>query len=182
MISFDFSACRVAMLAEIGDVLNQAKDQELACFAGEILAARRVFLAGAGRSGLAMRMLACRLSQAGLVAHFVGDATTPACGAGDLLLAGSASGSTRTLLVAVEQAKKAKARVLAITGSAKSLLAKKADKTTVLRGNARIKSKQPMGSLFEQSLVMAGDMIANAVICGLGLEETDLRARHANLE
>jgi 6-phospho-3-hexuloisomerase len=48
--------------------------------------AERIFLAGSGRSGLAVRAFANRLTQLGKVAYMVGDVTTPSIQAGDVLL------------------------------------------------------------------------------------------------
>lgn len=56
--------------------------------------ARRVFVHGAGRSGLALQMTAMRLMHVGLQVHVVGETTTPAIGEGDLLLTASGSGTT----------------------------------------------------------------------------------------
>ena len=58
------------------------------------MGARTVFVAGSGRSGLAMRSFAMRLIHLGLSAHVVGETTTPRITDRDLLLIGSGSGST----------------------------------------------------------------------------------------
>jgi hypothetical protein len=58
-----------------------------------ILAANRVFVVGAGRTGLALKMAAMRLMHLGLVVHVAGEVTSPAIGRCDLLLVASGSGT-----------------------------------------------------------------------------------------
>lgn len=57
-------------------------------FADAILKADRIFVAGAGRSGFVARAFANRLMHMGLTVFFVGEPTTPAIKAGDLLVIG----------------------------------------------------------------------------------------------
>ena len=66
--------------------------------------APRVFLAGAGRSGLVLRMAAMRLMHLGLDVHVAGDTTTPAIREGDLLIAASGSGTTAGVVKAASTA------------------------------------------------------------------------------
>jgi len=56
--------------------------------------AKRVFVAGAGRSGLMVRSFAQRLMQIGIDTYVVGETTTPEIHDGDLILIGSGSGRT----------------------------------------------------------------------------------------
>ncbi|HKP05968.1 MAG TPA: 6-phospho-3-hexuloisomerase, partial [Microbacterium sp.] len=69
-----------------------ASSEQLDALAGLILSADRVFVGAAGRSGIALRMTAMRLMHLGLDVHLLGDVTTPAIGAGDVLLTASGSG------------------------------------------------------------------------------------------
>ena len=83
--------------------------------------ARRVFVHGAGRSGLALRMTAMRLMHLGLQVHVVGETTTPAIGEGDLLLTASGSGTTSGVVSAAETARSVGARVIGITTDPQAL-------------------------------------------------------------
>ncbi|HSP51806.1 MAG TPA: SIS domain-containing protein, partial [Cryobacterium sp.] len=82
--------------------------------AAALRAARRVFVLGAGRSGLALRMTARRLMHLGLDVHVVGEVTTPAIAAGDVLLVASGSGATAAVVRAAETGSASGARVIAI--------------------------------------------------------------------
>ena len=85
--------------------------------------AERVFVHGAGRSGLALRMTAMRLMHLGLTVHVVGEVTSPAIGEGDVLLTASGSGTTSGIVSAAQSAVDAGARVAAVTTAADSPLA-----------------------------------------------------------
>ncbi|WP_020425934.1 SIS domain-containing protein, partial [Paenibacillus riograndensis] len=63
-----------------------------------LLRSGRVFVAGAGRSGLMGRAFAMRLMHAGKDAYVVGETVTPGIGPGDVLVLGTGSGETASLL------------------------------------------------------------------------------------
>ncbi|WP_371131167.1 6-phospho-3-hexuloisomerase [Microbacterium sp.] len=148
----------------------------------------RIFVLGAGRSGLALRMTAMRLMHLGLSVHVVGEVTTPAISSGDLLLVASGSGTTSGIVRAAATAVEAGARVLAITADAASPLARLADGTTIVvpaagkldrSGRA---SSQYAGSLFEQAVVVIGDALFHALWARSGQDADALWTRHSNLE
>ena len=88
----------------------------------EILKANRVFVAGAGRSGFAARGFANRLSHLGFDVSFVGEPTTPPIKAGDLLVIGSGSGTTGSLVKMAETAKKQGAAIATVTIAPKNTI------------------------------------------------------------
>ena len=88
-------ASRVSLvLGEIADTASVIGEQEVAGLARHLNQPGRVFVAGAGRSGLVLRMAAMRLMHLGLNVHVVGDTTTVAISSGALLLVASGSGTT----------------------------------------------------------------------------------------
>lgn len=154
----------------------------------ELLAgADRVFVHGAGRSGLALRMTAMRLMHLGLVVHVVGDVTTPAIRGGDVLLTASGSGTTGGIVRAAEAAVDAGARVAAITTAADSPLAGLASAVVVVPAADKLDrsgaaSAQYSGGLFEQVVVLTGDALFHALWQRRGDSADELWPRHANLE
>jgi len=155
--------------------------------AARLGAADRVFVLGAGRSGLALRMTAMRLMHLGLVVHVVGEVTTPAITAGDALLVASGSGSTAGIVRAAETAHAAGATVLALTTAAASPLAGLATVTVLVpaaekqdHGGAR--SAQYSGGLFEQAVLVLGDALFHTLWQASGATAAELWPRHANLE
>jgi 6-phospho-3-hexuloisomerase len=148
-------------------------------------AANRIFVAGEGRSGLVLRMAAMRLVHLGMPVHVVGDATTPAIGPGDLLIAGSGSGETPITVLIAEQATRAGASILAVTTAETSRLAALADTCLILRTPAKGDlatgaSIQPGGSLFEQSMLVLFDTLF-LLIAG-DTAASQIEQRHANME
>jgi 6-phospho-3-hexuloisomerase len=133
-------------------------------------------------------MLAMRLAQAGLTVHVAGEVTCPACGAGDLLLIGSGSGRTATMQALAAQAREAGAKLLLLTRAPASPLAQSSDLVIHLPvpGDATrpggLAGRQPLGTLFEQALVLTGDLLFARLRDRLGLDDAALQARHANLE
>jgi 6-phospho-3-hexuloisomerase len=150
-----------------------------------VTAARRIFVFGEGRSGLVLRMAAMRLVHLGLTAHVVGDATTPAIGAGDLLIAASGSGETAVTLLIADQAHRAGATLLAVTANVAGSLAASANATLLLRTPAKGdrgtgQSIQPGGSLFEQSMLVLFDTLFLMIAGDTAAQQ--IEERHANLE
>lgn len=167
-----------------------ASDTETDPFASvaDLLAdADRVFVVGAGRSGLALRMTAMRLMHLGLEVHVVGDVTTPAIAAGDVLLTASGSGTTGAIVRAAESAAEAGARIAAITTAADSPLADLATAVVVVPAADKLDrsgtaSAQYAGGLFEQLVVVLGDALFHTLWKRSGASADDLWPRHANLE
>lgn len=182
-----------AVLEELAGVLGQVDEAAVAALEQRILAAPRVFVAGAGRSGLVMRAFGMRLMHAGLVVHVVGDATTPSIAAGDLLVIGSGSGETGSLQGMARKARGLGAELALLTIVPQSTIGQLASPVVELRapspkaaeptgGAPRPRSIQVMGSLFEQSLLLLLDTVALRIARARGQEPPQLFARHANLE
>jgi 6-phospho-3-hexuloisomerase len=109
-------------------------------------------VAGAGRSGLVLRMAAMRLMHLGLIVHVAGDTTTPAITARDVLLVASGSGTTSGVVKAAETAAKVGAGIAAVTTNADSPLAGLADAIVIIPAaqktdHASSVSRQYSGSL-----------------------------------
>lgn len=172
---------------EVSESVATVADADLAPFAERLRAAERVFVHGAGRSGLALRMTAMRLMHLGLSVHVVGEVTTPAIRPGDILLTASGSGTTAGIVTAAETAKKAGAAVAAITSITDSPLAELADAVIVVPAAAKqdrsgTASDQYAGGLFEQTVVLIGDALFHSMWQASGDSADDLWPRHANLE
>ncbi|UOR07046.1 6-phospho-3-hexuloisomerase [Hymenobacter aerilatus] len=149
--------------------------------------AKRVFVVGAGRTGLALKAAAMRLMHLGLTVFVVGETTTPAIGSGDVLLAGSGSGTTSSIVKAAEKAAAAGAQVVAISTTTSSPLAALATHVAVLPAAQKQDhggeiSAQYAGSLFEQSVLLLLDAIFQTLWGLDGTPAEELWKRHANLE
>ena len=174
-----FGAFARRIHAEIERSLEEVDKEECARLADRILGAERVFLAGAGRSGLAVRAFAMRLMHLGLTVHMVGEVTTPAIAAGDLLVVGSRSGETSSLTAAARKARSLGAAVALVTARPDSSLAAHSD---LLVRIPAAESSQPMGSLFEQVLFLVFDALVLFLLERAGTDAGGMSSRHANLE
>lgn len=149
--------------------------------------AERLFLVGAGRSGLALKSAAMRLMHFGFTVFVVGETTTPAIRKGDLLIAASGSGTTSTIVKAAEKAVAAGAQVVSFSTTTDSPLAAFSSLTIILpaaqkEDHGKTVSAQYAGSLFEQSLLLVTDAIFQTLWAIDGTAAEILWKRHANLE
>ena len=166
-------------LKKLEEILSVISKEETENAAKIIKEHKRIFIYGAGRSGLMLKAFAMRLAQAGMNAYAVGDCTTPAIQDGDLLVLGTASGKTPSVLRCAETAKGVGADVYVITGSESAPVIEYACDKVVLRApNKDSGGTSMMGTLFEQSLLIYCD----AVVESLHVDVKEMRSRHANLE
>ena len=181
------AAVSAVLDADAGGDDSSDTSGQLDAFADLIDDAERVFVHGAGRSGLALRMTAMRLMHLGLEVHVVGEVTTPAIAEGDVLLTASGSGTTSGIVAAARTAVDAGARVAAITTAADSPLADLAEAVLVVpaadkQDRSGAASAQYAGGLFEQTVVLLGDAVFHALWKRSGADADELWPRHANLE
>lgn len=172
---------------EIADTAAKIDEQQVADLASLLSQPGRVFVAGAGRSGLVLRMAGMRLMHLGLTVHIAGDTTTPAIRAGDLLLVASGSGTTSGVVKSAETAAKAGARIAAFTTNAGSPLAALADAVVIIPAVQKTDhgssvSRQYSGSLFEQVLFLATEAVFQSLWDNADEPAEQLWLRHANLE
>jgi len=178
------------VLADVKACVNQVSTEGL-LQAGLLLEnSSRIFVAGAGRSGLCMRALAMRLMHLKKTVFVVGDTTTPGLVAADLLILGSGSGQTASLLLMAEKARLLGAKILLFTTDSNSHLAKLADHLVIIPAPSLKKSingdgsasVQPMGTLFEQALLILGDSLTLWLMERTNVSAMQMLERHANLE
>lgn len=174
---------------EIKQALSRVNDQEAASLREALLSGSRIFIAGRGRSGLQMKGAAMRLMHLGLQVFVIGDVTTPAISSSDLLLIGSGSGSTASLVQFAEKAKSVGAKIALITTNANSIIAGMADHViTIPAPTPKVKEKrdftsiQPMGTLFEQSLGILMDSLIIQCMEQANKNSERMFSLHANLE
>jgi 6-phospho-3-hexuloisomerase len=172
--------------ATAAEVTKQRAD-DLDNLAETLAKARRIFVLGAGRSGIALQMTAMRLMHLGLTVHVVGDVTTPAIGPGDVLLTASGSGTTTSIVRGADAAVKAGANVTVITTAEASPLAALATAVVIVPAAGKLDrsgtvSAQYAGSLFEQTVMLLGDALFHSLWLRSGQSADELWPRHSNLE
>ena len=174
---------------EVQDCLAKVSQKEVEHAVSLIDTAPRVFVAGAGRSALGIRGFGMRLMHLSVTAHVVGETTTPNIASGDLLVIGSGSGRTASLLSSAEKARALGASILLVTIDPASPIGQLADilirvpaPSPKASGGGESTSVQPMGSLFEQSLFLLLDALVVMLMEKRGINAADMFGRHANLE
>jgi 6-phospho-3-hexuloisomerase len=186
----DLATLRTALLIELDRTLNSIDPEPLAQLRSSLREAPRIFVAGKGRSGLVMRAFAMRLMHLGRPVYIVDDVTTPAITQGDLLVIGSGSGRTVSLVQYAARAAEVGANVVLVTSAAASPIHEHArcvlhlTAPTPKRGadHDQPASLQPMGSLFEQAMLLLLDMLIIQLMYDLDQDPERMFRRHANLE
>ena len=178
-----------AILAELTRNAAHVDEQRLSLAVGVIARARHIFLAGAGRSGVAIAGFANRLMHLGKPVSHVGEISSPHSHPEDLLIVGSGSGETDSLVALARKARAAGLSILLITMDDASTIAQLADVTIVLPGASpklkaatTIPTIQPMGSAFEQLSFLTYDAITLSLMDALGETTDSMFPRHADLE
>ena len=174
---------------EILETVEKIKEDEIMALQKKILEAKKIYVAGAGRSLLVMRCLAMRLMHLGFESYVVGDTTTPAFEKGDLLIVGSGSGETGGLVLTVRKAKELGGIVCVLTIKRESTLGRLADLTLEIPAyTAKVKYEDmkravlPSGSLFEESMLVLADTMVIPLAQKKGIPLDGEFLRHANLE
>jgi len=182
---------------EVLEVSNDLSAEQVDGFIQELLKSKRIFVIGAGRSGLVARAFAMRLMHLGLDTFVIGETTTPALHAEDVLVAVSGSGETSFVVSAANIAKKIGAKLATVTSYPKSVLAMMSDFVVTLPGRTKTETTSdfmhrelkgeyapvaPLGTLFEIAALIFLDAVITGLMTALGKKEEDLRARHATIE
>ncbi|WAH42913.1 6-phospho-3-hexuloisomerase [Alicyclobacillus fastidiosus] len=176
------------ILQELERVVNLIEDDKAEQFVEHILRAKKVFVAGAGRSGLMARAFAMRMMQMGFDSYVVGETVTPNLEKDDVLILGTGSGETKSLVIMAEKAKSLDASIAVATIFPESTIGQLADVSIKLPAQPKTgegsgyTSIQPMGALFEQSLLVFYDAVILRLMENQGLDSDTMFSRHANLE
>ncbi|WP_191561134.1 6-phospho-3-hexuloisomerase [Metabacillus idriensis] len=179
-------------LAEILKELNHSADliadEEAEKLVNGILESKKVFVAGAGRSGFMAKSFAMRMMHMGIDSYVIGETVTPNFEKEDILIIGSGSGETKSLVSMAEKAKSIGGKIAIVTIFPDSTIGQLADVTIKLPGSPKDQSEgdyktiQPMGSLFEQTLLLFYDAVILRFMEKKELDTNKMYGRHANLE
>ena len=117
----------------------------------------------------------------------MGETTTPAITASDLLVIASSSGETTQLVQFAATASDVGATIWLWSTGTDSTIARQSQFVTLLAGKSKFAdadtaTKQPMGSLFEQSVWLFGDIFTMDYMQRYQITESFMKARHSNLE
>jgi 6-phospho-3-hexuloisomerase len=171
------------VVREVTGAAAEVSAADVAALERAVVDARRVYVAGQGRSGLIGRGFAQRLMHIGFESYAVGDVIAPAVGTGDLLVAITASGRTETTLRQAFKAQAAGARIAAVLEPRGSELADRADLLLPIPTRTPERpSAQHSTTLFCQVLQITFDVCCAMLQRHLDQSDAQLNARHSNLE
>ena len=166
------------------------QEEQLEAFVDAILNAKHIFTAGAGRSGVAIKGFTNRLLHLGLSVSMMGEISSPHSHKGDLVIIGSGSGTTESLVALANKAKASGVNIALITMDDESTIAKLADVIVVLPGvSPKLKHKgfditsiQPMGSAFEQISFITYDGVILELMDRMKETSESMFSRHCDFE
>jgi 6-phospho 3-hexuloisomerase len=186
--------------ANVQAIADEIDYSEVKTLVMDVLAAhqnqKRLFVMGAGRSGLVVKGFAMRLMHLGFNVYVVGETVTPAVETDDLLVVISGSGETKSINEMSALAKAKGARLAAVTSNKDSTLGTFSDTIVVVKGRTKASgmdfmerqvvgshiSFAPLGTMFEISTMVFLDGIIAALMEITKKSEEDLKKKHATLE
>ena len=181
----DFLGIKGKVIEEIKDALSKVGKKKAEVLIKMLLSAEKVFVAGTGRSALMMKSFAKRLKHLNLDVYVVGETIEPPATERDLLILASGSGESILPLGIARIARRIGTRVVLITAKKNSRIAKLADFVICIPAPTKFsekKSFQPLGNLFEQSLLLFCDTVAILIQKKKRISNRELLEHHANLE
>ena len=176
------------VLGELSRALKALDRETVEKFVQAVLNADQVYFVGVGRVFLSLEAICKRFAHLGIRAHCVGEITEPAITDKDLLIVGSGSGQSIVPLNIARKAHSIGAHIVHIGSNPNSDMKELADFMVRIPVRTKfyledeIDSRQPMTSLFEQSLLLFGDICAKMIIEEKNIDLKGLWQYHANLE
>jgi 6-phospho-3-hexuloisomerase len=182
---------------KIEEQLRAIDQKSIDLFIESLTTAKRIFIVGAGRSGLVARSFGMRLMHLGFTVYVVGEVITPAIGKDDLLIVVSGSGQTLSPVVAATIAKEKGVKIIGITSNPESDIGKLSDTIVQIKGRRSEDVKRdydarqltgnhepltPLGTLFELATMVFLDSIIDELMLRYRKSEDELRKLHADLE
>jgi 6-phospho 3-hexuloisomerase len=169
---------------------------EITVFINAILTAhrenKRIFLTGAGRSGLVASAFAMRLMHLDFTVYVIGEIVTPAVESDDLVIAISGSGETSTIVEMSTIIKEKGTKLAIVTSNKDSRLGSLADIIVQISGRPNLDSVSflkrqltgisisfaPLGTIFENNVMILMDSVIAGLMLATGKSEADMRQKH----
>ena len=196
------SAFMLRMAESITSTARSLSEDDAQAFLDRMLGARRIYVAGAGRSGFVAKAFAMRLMHLGFDAYVVGETVTPSFTRDDTLVAFSGSGETTSIVDICEIAKGIGGTVCLVTSSPSSRIATIADCVVTMGDLTGYYAKEktpfevrqitgqyrsvttsfaPLGTLFETQAMVFSDAIISAIMEAKKADIADMKGRLSNV-
>jgi 6-phospho 3-hexuloisomerase len=162
------------ILTEVTKVARKIKAKDLNLIIMRIENSKRIYLVGEGRSGLVAKSFAMRLARLGKLVYVVGETVTPQISEGDLLIAITGSGETKTVLETVKIFRVLKGNVICISAQADSAIVRISHESIIvptklpkrighvyqLRELVGVPERPPLASTFELATLIFLEAVA----------------------
>ncbi len=173
------------VLEEVQAAIGRADKEAVRSALEALERSQRVFVYGAGRSGLVARSFGIRLMHLGYQTFVIGETITAPVAKGDLVFLISGSGETYPVVMTAEIAANIGATVVSITRNPETGIAEHSDIVIHLDprdADPRKSELAPLGTLFESAVWILLDGFVADLMGRLGQTEVAMRKRHATLE
>ena len=170
---------------KVKDILEKVSQEDIDKVRDLFFRSNRIFVYGAGRSGLVAKAFAIRLVHLGFQTFVIGETITAPVQKGDLVVIISGSGETIPAVMTAEIANNLGAYVVSITAKKKSEIAKFANVTLFISATCNEEERKrfaPLGTLFEASVWILLDGLISYLLDSKNETEEIMRSRHATLE
>ncbi|UCD13272.1 MAG: 6-phospho-3-hexuloisomerase [Thermoplasmatales archaeon] len=170
---------------KVKDILDDVTKKNIDKVITLFFKAKRIFVYGAGRSGLVSKAFAIRLVHLGFQTFVIGETIGAPIKKDDLVFVISGSGETIPTVMTAEITRNIGAKLVVVTGRRNSSIAKFADIAIFLSAECDDKERKqlaPLGTLFEASAWILLDSIIAELMKSKDETEESMRSRHATLE
>ena len=194
----DYMLRTAEMIIRVAEVVDEEHSQQLIT---EILSGRRIYVTGAGRSGLVAKAFAIRLMHLGFPCYVIGETITPAFESGDMLVVFSGSGETKSVVSAAEKVHELGGWTCLITANPESHAAGYVDLVIDLGESSGNSADLPpeyevrqisgqyrsvsvpigRGSAFEMVALAYSDAIISALMAASHMDPDEVRLRFSNI-
>ena len=185
------------IIGNLNEVIGKLDKGAIMVMLQKIMGADKVFVMGAGRSGLVAKAFAMRLMHLGFSVYVVGETTTPAVRPQDVVIAISGSGETRSIADLGKIVKDIGSTLITVTSKKDSTLGRISDIVVSLPSKTKndvdadylerhmrgdYTHRPPLGTSFEITSLVFLDSIVAQLITLTGASEAELKSRHTNIE
>jgi len=186
------------IVENLNEVIDRLDIEAIKAMLQKTMDSDRIFVMGAGRSGLVAKAFAMRLMHLGFSVYVVGETTTPAVRPQDVVIAISGSGETRSIADLGKIVKDIGSTLITVTSKKESTLGRISDIIVVLPSKSKndhdaggyleksmrgeYRNLPPLGTSFEITSMVFLDSIIAQLITLTGASEAELKSRHTNIE
>ncbi|AXX65091.1 6-phospho-3-hexuloisomerase [Bombilactobacillus bombi] len=175
------------IMNEINTVMSLVNIEQLKETESLLMQDRKVFVLGAGRSGLIAKGFAMRLMQLGYTVYVIGETITPSIQKNDILFCISGSGETHNIITLAKKAKAIGVTLITVTSNIDSYLSKISNSIVLIPGTTKdndgaVKSIQLLSTLFDQCSYIILDILCLQLSHIKNISDSTIKSRHTNME